>query len=653
VRAKSARACGVAEKRTIAIIGLPNTGKSVIFNHLTGEYTVVANYAQTTVETKRTDCFMNGCRCEVIDTPGLHCLSIHAEEELAIRDLVFSERPDVIVQCIDACQFKQSLTLTCDLLELNIPMVIALNAIDESTRRGMWIDSTGLAQMLGVPVIETIATQGRGMAELRAAIAYAAKSPAPVRYGDTIENAIADLQDLLGEGVAHSRRIALLMCMGDPFVGNTVGPLVNEENAIKLKACVTELILRYRGDVATAITNRRNQWIDEIAEKTIRRQKVAPSQFSKTLGHLCRHPVFGVPILFMFLAATFFLVVHVAGFLEIALHGLLERPIIAFVSAVVPSGFLHDLLVGKDYGVLTLGLFNAVCTVLPILSVFFLAFGILEDIGYIPNLCVLTRRIFGKVGLKGRSVMSLMLGFGCKTMATLTTLGLPRKEKLIAVYLIAATIPCSAQMGLSMGLLGRYSFWAFLATYGMLIVIAAAAGALLNRLIPREDRSDLIQELPAMRLPNIKAVGIKTYYRLYWFLKEALPIFLVAALALFLMNKVGVLAALKVALRPVVEKWFGMPVDVVDAIVLCVARHEAAAGMLIRMADAGKLDVFQCMAAVLLTTIFVPCFANIVAMCKRVGIKTGVAMTLAMNASAFFIVGVFYWVLVFLRGVIS
>ncbi|HIJ73743.1 MAG TPA: hypothetical protein HPP83_06545, partial [Candidatus Hydrogenedentes bacterium] len=155
------------------------------------------------------------------------------------------------------------------------------------------------------------------------------------------------------------------------------------------------------------------------------------------------------------------------------------------------------------------------------------------------------------------------------------------------------------------------------------------------------------------RLPNIKAVGIKTYYRLYWFLKEALPIFLVAALALFLMNKVGVLAALKVALRPVVEKWFGMPVDVVDAIVLCVARHEAAAGMLIRMADAGKLDVFQCMAAVLLTTIFVPCFANIVAMCKRVGIKTGVAMTLAMNASAFFIVGVFYWVLVFLRGVIS
>jgi ferrous iron transport protein B len=280
-------------------------------------------------------------------------------------------------------------------------------------------------------------------------------------------------------------------------------------------------------------------------------------------------------------------------------------------------------------------------------------FGVVEDIGYIPNLCILTKRIFEKVGLKGNAVMSLTLGFGCKTMATLTTVGLPRKEKLIAVYLISATIPCSAQMGLSMGLLGRYTFWALLLTYGALLAIAIVAGLVLNRIVPEERPSHFIQALPPMRLPSPRAVAIKTYYRLYWFLKEAVPIFLIAALALFLSDRIGLLDTLKVVLSPMIVSWLGMPLDVVDALIICIARHEVAAGMLIRMADAGKLDAMQCMEAILLTIIFVPCLANIVAMCKMVGLKAALVMTAAMNVSAFFVVGMFHWVLVFLKEVLA
>ncbi|MFC1734937.1 ferrous iron transport protein B [Candidatus Hydrogenedentota bacterium] len=640
----------VKTKKTIAVVGLPNTGKSLIFNHLTGEYTVVANYPLTTVEIKQTECHIKDVPYNVIDTPGLHCLSIHSEEELAIRNMLFSEQPDVIIQCIDANQLKQSLALTADLSELATPMVISLNAIDETSRKGIWIDSSELSNLLGVSVIETIATQGRGIDELRDAVMNAKTPLRPVRYGDTIEEAVADLQDILPDGAAYSRKVALLMCMGDPFIERHVARLAGEESVRELSARVKKLGVRFMGDVVTAVTKKRGRWVDEIAEKTVKRQKVSSSQFGKTFGHLSRHPVSGIPILGLFLMATYYLVVHVAGTMEGLLDAYLAGPVVEFVSDVIPPGFWNELVVSEDYGLLTMGLFNAICTVLPILSVFFVMFGLMEDIGYIPNLCVLTKRMFEKVGLSGKAVMSLVLGFGCKTMATLTTVGLPRKEKAIAIYLIAFCIPCSAQMALSMGLLGRYALWAFLITYAALVLVEILAGIVLNRIIPEEGATHFIQELPPMRLPNPKAVLIKTYYRLYWFLKEAVPIFLMAALALFLIDKIGVLDVVKAAARPIVVNWLGLPLDVVDALILCLARHEAAAAMLIKMTDAGKLDITQCMVAVFITTMFVPCFANIVAMCKRVGVKTGLLMTFAINISAFILAGTFYWTLVFFRG---
>ncbi len=170
--------------KKIAILGLPNTGKSQVFNNLTGDYTLVSNFPLTTVEMKRTKCLINGDIYEVIDTPGLHCLYIHSEEELIVRDMIFSEKPDVIIQCIDANQLKQSLTLTVDLLELGIPMVISLNAIDETTKRGLWIDSSRLSRLLGVPVIESIAIKQLGTKELKEAIKLARPAKRPLRYGE-------------------------------------------------------------------------------------------------------------------------------------------------------------------------------------------------------------------------------------------------------------------------------------------------------------------------------------------------------------------------------------------------------------------------------------------------------------------------------------
>jgi ferrous iron transport protein B len=263
----------------------------------------------------------------------------------------------------------------------------------------------------------------------------------------------------------------------------------------------------------------------------------------------------------------------------------------------------------------------------------------------------LTKRIFDKLGLSGSAIMPLVLGFGCKTMATLTTKSLrSKKERYIAIYLIAFAIPCAAQMALNMSILGRMGVKPFAIAFSVLAFVEIAAGVVLNKILKEEERSDFLQELPAIRLPNPKAVIVKTYYRLWWFIKEAIPVFIYAAVILFVIDKAGILDAVKNGLSPVMNGLLGLPVQMVDALILCMARHEAAAGLIIKLIEAGKLNYIQCIVAVTITTMFVPCFANIMAMIKELGARRAITMAVIINASAFLIAACLNWGLVMLFG---
>jgi ferrous iron transport protein B len=636
--------------KKIAIVGLPNTGKSQVFNNLTGEYTLVANYPLTTVEMKRTICDVGGEPYEIIDTPGLHCLYIHSEEELIVRDMIFKEVPDIIIQCIDANQLKQSLTLTADLLELGIPMVISLNAIDETARRGVWIDSDRLSHLLGVPVVESIAVNGLGVGELKGAISKARRGNWSLKYGEVVDGGISAIVSELPEDMSFKRKVATLLLLADPFLTDYLIEKYGREKVTQLQKEVNKVKREFKGDFGRAINSKRSRWVEELAENTTRKQKVTSGEFSKAFGRLSRHPVFGIPILLVVIFAIYFLVVNVANEIAGWMDQILWKPVESRIDTLVTIGWLNDFLIG-DYGILSLGLANAFLTILPILTVFFIAFNILEDIGYIPNLCVLTKRIFDKIGLSGSAIMPLVLGFGCKTMATLTTKSLrSKKERYIAIYLIAFAIPCAAQMALNMSILGRMGVKAFVIAFSTLAFVEIAAGCALNKILKEEDRSDFIQELPAIRMPNPKAVIIKTYYRLWWFIKEAVPVFIYAAVILFVIDKVGILSAVKNALEPVMVRFLGLPVQMVDALVLCMARHEAAAGLIIRLIEKGQLNYIQCIVAVTITTMFVPCFANIMAMIKELGARRALTMAVIINASAFLIAGCLNWGLVILLG---
>lgn len=637
-----------ARIKKVAIVGLPNTGKSQTFNNLTGEYTIVANYPGTTMETKRTITRINGQGYEIIDTPGLHCLYIHSEEETAVRDMILEERPDVIVQCIDAVQYRQSLMLTADLLELETPMVIVLNAVDEAARSGVWVDANDLKKILGVPVVESIAMRGLGKEELKNAILDARKSTLDVKYGFEVESAIVNLASALPFDLEFKHKIAILLLLNDPFIEKYIEKKYGPKETARARAGVNKIRRYLKDNIRNTVNGRRSQWIDEVSSAAVRKQKLVLKGFSHYFTQASRHPVLGIPILLFFMSIVYLSVVYISGAIDKFLNASLVKPVLGLVTSIALPRFWNDFLIGS-HGIITLGIFNAICTVLPILSVFFFIFGFFEDSGYIANFCVLSKRIFEKIGVTGKAITSLVLGFGCKTMATLNTRGLTnRKEKLITVFLIAFAIPCSAQLGIDIAILGKVGVTACFIAMGALAVFEVGAGVIMSAVVKDDPDSYFIQVLPAMRFPDIKAVLIKTYHRIVVFLKEAMPIFIISAVFLFAVDKAGILDASKKVMGPIMVSWMGLPRDMVDVFILGLARREAAAGLIFQMADRGALNYVQSIVAVVVTTTFFPCFANVIAIGKEMGVKTAILISSVICVTSFILAGALRWILVFM-----
>jgi len=636
--------------KRVIIVGLPNTGKTHVFNMLTGGYGVVANYPNTTVEISTQGCAVGAEQWTVIDTPAIHSLYIHSEEETAVRDLLFEKPPDVIVQCVDAARLKQSLALTVDLLGLEIPMVMCLNAVDEAWRSGTVVDAAGLSQSLDMAIISIADLDARPRAALREAICAARVGRRRLSHGPDIERSIETLRSEIPPQVKSARTAAMLLLSRDQTFPRVLERMAGADRARSLTALAEKERLAFKGNIGRAMMSDLYAFVDTISGRMLAQKHVPQRNVPELFAALSRHPVWGIPILTFFLALTYVLVVYGAGAVADALTALIVDPVVNLVSRLFADGLIKDFLVGH-YGILTLGLFNAFVTVLPVLGLYFLIFGFLEDIGYIPNMSILAKKVLEKAGLSGKSIMPLILGFGCKTMATLMTRGITsRKEKFIAIYLIAFAIPCAPQFALDMAILGRMGVRAFVIAFGMLAFFEILVGIVLNRIIPDTGTSDFIQELPPIRKPNIQALAQKTYYRLFWFLKEAVPIFLIASVVLFAVDASGILGLLKKAVRPIVIGWLGLPLDTVDVLILTMVRQEAAAGLLLGMVNRGALTYVQCIEVVILTTMFTPCFANIVAIGKEMGVKIGVLVPVVMNSSSILFAGIIGKILMVFLG---
>jgi len=308
------------------------------------------------------------------------------------------------------------------------------------------------------------------------------------------------------------------------------------------------------------------------------------------------------------------------------------------------DNFFFELFLGKDAGLIQVGLTYSIAIVLPIVGFFFLGFGLLEDSGYLPRLAVMVNRIFKIIGLNGKAVLPMVLGLGCDTMATLTTRILDtKKERIIATLLLALAVPCSAQLGVIAGILGSMSGVHF-AIYVIVIISQMFLVGFLSSKVLKGTASDFLMEMPPIRRPKLKNIILKTYYRTKWFLKEAVPLFIIGTFGLFVFVKLGILTFLEKAASPVVKHFLGLPVETTKGFILGFLRRDYAVVSIFKSLEenAGEfgIDPNQLIVALVVITLFVPCLANFFVMIKERGVKTAFIMLGFIVPFAFLVGGV-------------
>jgi ferrous iron transport protein B len=634
-------------------VGAPNVGKSSLFRQLTGHYATVSNYPGTSVELTRGHTELDGTPVEVIDTPGIHSLLPATEEERVTQRLLVSGGCDVIVHVVDAKNLALQLSLTLQLIELGRPLAVALNIADEAERLGIRITHEDLARRLGVPVVPMVAVSGRGVRELRGAVSAALKRirPRSPEYANGVGGAIRGLRNrLAGTYAVDPTAIGALLLQGDPETADLVARTEPDGGrAVFLGRRAAAAGLGAPAPYRVACERQR------VAEDIIKDAVVTPPRagrsWSEWLGRQLGRPLLGVPVLALILYLGLYQFVGVLGggaavdWLEGWLFEQRVNPFFERLFAGIPWEPVRALYVG-EYGLLTLGLRYAVAIILPIVGAFFLFFSVLEDSGYFPRLALLLDRVFKRLGMSGRAVIPMVLGFACDTMATMVTRTLEtRRERVLATFLLALAVPCSAQLGVILALLAgsplAMGVWV-LSVAGTFLVV----GWLGARLLPGTAAS-FQMEIPPLRRPRLDNVLTKTVTRMQWYFLEVLPLFLLASVILWLMDLTGLFPVVAGLLSPILGA-LDLPAETAQVFLLGFFRRDYGAAGLFDLSRQGALDTVQIAVAAVTLTLFIPCVAQFLMMLKERGVKTALGIAAVITPLAF---GVGFAVNLLLRAV--
>jgi ferrous iron transport protein B len=625
--------------KKIVLVGCPNVGKSVVFNNLTGAYTTVSNYPGTSVEVSRGHCQIDGARYEVLDTPGMYSLLPITEEERVGRRILFEEDPHVVIHVVDARNLERMLPMTIQLIEAGLPVLLLVNIIDEAERVGMCIDIALLAEKLEIPVVGAAIGRKRGGSELRRALADYRPRRATFAYAADLEQDLLKVAGLLrGSYRLERRSLALLLLQRDEELLERVR-IVEGDQSAAVEAAVKTVIFARRIDLHLRISLERKRICKYLLDGVVVQSGDGRPPLVERLSALTMNPWTGVPLLLLVLYFGLYQFVGgfgagtVVDFLEGTLFEEQLNPwMIAWFEEHVPWYWLRELVVG-EYGLFTLGVRYAVAIILPIVGTFFIAFAMIEDSGYFPRLAMLVDRLFKRIGLNGRAVIPMVLGFGCDTMATVVTRTLETvRERILATLLLALAIPCSAQMGVILALLseepGTLLVWLMTLTGIFLLVGLIAAG-----LVPGE-RPMFYMEIPPLRLPQPRNVLIKTLTRMQWYFLEIFPLFMIASVLLWAGKLSGALDGLIAAMRPVMNL-LGLPAETAAAFILGFFRRDFGAAGLYDLQSNGLLDPVQLTVAAVTLTLFVPCVAQFLVMQKERGWKVALLIFAVVTALAF------------------
>ena len=638
----------------LCLVGNPNVGKSAIFGLMTGRYVTVSNYPGTTVEVTKGDVSIHKQQYQIIDTPGVNSLIPMSEDEKVTRDILLEKKSDTVIHVADTKNMKRSLFITLQLIEMGLPLVIDLNMRDEASNRGIEIDENQLSEILGLDVVSTIAVQKKGINALKKVVVNPRVSHFKTLYDSHIEEFISKLEPLIPESHISKRSVALMILSGDSTLKTWLLDSLSKENIKRIESYRDKAAERYSHPLSYVISHQRLKKVDEIASKVIIKTATQRRRVSGIFNEITIHPLWGFPFLMIVLYLMFkFVGSFGAGtlvdFLEEVVFGEYLNPWAEkIVTAIIPVQFLQELLIGP-YGVITMALTYAIAIILPITATFFIAFSIMEDSGYLPRLAAMLNKVFRVMGLNGKAVLPMVLGLGCDTMATLTTriLDTP-KERLIVILLLALGVPCSAQLGVILGMFGKQPVGAVLIWGGTLVAVILFVGFISAKLIPGE-RADFLLELPPLRLPQLSNVFIKTLWRIEWYLKEAVPLFILGTLILFAADKLKVLPLAEELASPVIVTVLGLPAEATASFIMGFLRRDYGAAGLFTLQEQGLLNTEQVVVSLVTITLFIPCIANLFMIIKEKGVKTAMITAAFVFPFSILVGGILHRVLLWLK----
>lgn len=556
-------------------MGNPNVGKSVVFSRLTGANVIASNYPGTTVDYSKGKMRVNKKSYEIIDAPGTYSLEpTNKAEEVSLKML---KNADIVINVIDATNLERNLYLTLELLERDIPIIIAINLWDEAKHLGIKIDEKKLQEILKIPVVPTVALTGEGIKEL----------------------------------VFHIKNAK---------TNKKIKPTSEEGRWIEIGSIIKKVV---------QVEHRHHTLRDLISDLTIR-------------------PITGIPIAAGIIFLVFWIVRLIGeNLIEYILDPFFKDiylPIIQKLGERIGPGFAHTILIGEygtdinlleSLGMLTTGIYIPIGVVLPYIIAFYFMLSILEDSGYLPRLATLMDNVFHKLGMHGHGIVPMFLGLGCNVPGALSTRTLEtRKQRFISATLLAIAVPCMAQTAMIFGMLGPYGVYYIALVFVSLLILYIIIGIILNKFVKGES-PEIFLEIPSYRRPSIKAILKKTWMRIRWFLKEAIPFLFIGVGIINILYAVGFLPWLGNLFSPVMEGLFGLPGETSIAMVTGFARKDLAVGMLIPLG----LEPMQLVIAATMLTVYFPCVATFVVLIKELGLRDMIKASIIMVSTAI-IVGI-------------
>jgi len=568
----------------LLLVGNLKVGKSTLFAWFAG-----ARVRQVTAEgtTVQVNAGRTGSKRfpRILDAPGFQSLYDASEDAQVVRQLVASHSIGGLLLVLDAKNLRRGVALALELSVHRLPAVIALNMTDEARQRGISVDSGKLEQVLGVPVVATVASEGTGLPSLRR------------RLEDARPLAVRDE--------------ALEACAAKDPIERT-------------EACFAES--------------------DRIVSQVMRLSPQPPVSWPGRFSAWTRRPFPGIPIALLVLALAFSIVGLLgAGVLTDLLEGrLFNRLLLPWINgwvARIPWMPVRELLVGP-FGLLTVGLVLSLGIVLPVLATFFFVFAVLEDSGYLPRLSLLADRFMRLLGLDGRGLLPLIMGFSCVTMALLAARMLnSSRQRLLVSLLLVASFPCAPLLSVMVVVLASLSPWASVVLFGVLTGQFLLVGIVAQFLVPGR-RPDFVMELPPLRWPRPGNILVKTGHRLVWFMREAIPYFFLGCLILFVLEQLGLLNGLRDIQRPVVVSFLGLPPQSADVFLMSMIRREAGAALLVSHMQAGLYTGNQAVVSLVVLTVMIPCVNSVLVLFKERGLKGAAGILLFVIPYAILLGGV-------------